>query len=56
MEQFTVLEKIFDKFSDTLEPGTAIYIFAAAIYDTWCNNGNKLEENLAQRLVSTWEA
>lgn len=55
MEQLAILEKIFENLSDTIEPGTATYIFAAAIYDTWCNSGNKLEENLAQRLVSTWE-
>ena len=55
MEQLAILDKIFENFNDTSESGTATYIFAAAIYDTWCNSDNKLEKNLAQRLISAWE-
>lgn len=55
MEQLAILEKICDNLFDSLEYGTATYIFAAAIYDTWWNNGTDLEKNLAKRLVSLWE-
>jgi hypothetical protein len=55
MEQLAILEKICDNIFDSLEPRTAIYIFAAAIYDTWCTSNNKLENNLAKRLVNLWE-
>jgi hypothetical protein len=55
MEQLSILEKICDNITNSLEPGTAIYIFTAAIYDSWWCNGNKLDENLAKRLISLWE-
>lgn len=54
MEQLAILEKIFNNLFDSLECGTATYIFAAAIYDTWWS-GCELEKNLAKRLVSLWE-
>ena len=54
MEQLAILEKICNNLLDSLERGTATYIFAAAIYDTWWG-GCELEKNLAQRLVSLWE-
>ena len=55
MEQLAILEKICNNLFDSLECGTATYIFAAAIYDTWWHNGTELEKNLAKRLVSLWE-
>ena len=55
MEQLRILEKICDNIFDSLESGTAMYIFAAAIYDTWWNKGTDLEKNLAKRLVNLWE-
>lgn len=55
MEQLRILEKICDNLFDSLESGTAMYIFAAAIYDTWWDKGTELEKNLAKRLVSLWE-
>lgn len=54
MEHLAILQKINDNIYDTLEPRTSIYIFAAAIYDTW-NNGVELEKNLANRLVEVWQ-
>ena len=57
MEQLAILEKICDNLSDSLEPGTTTYIFAAAIYDTWtADSSTQLESNLAKRLVSLWKA
>ena len=56
MEHLAILEKIIDNISDSLEPGTAIYIFAAAIYDDWIsNNSTQLESNLAKRLIKVWK-
>jgi hypothetical protein len=55
MEQLAILEKICNNLFDSLDCGTATYIFAAAIYDTWWHNGTELEKNLAKRLVSLWE-
>jgi hypothetical protein len=56
MEQLAILEKIIDNISDSLEPGTAIYIFAAAIYENWtANSSTQLENNLAKRLISVWK-
>lgn len=55
MEQLAILEKICNNLLDSLERGTATYIFAAAIYDTWWHKGTELEKNLAKRLVSLWE-
>jgi hypothetical protein len=54
MEHLTILEKIITNISDTLEHRSSIYIFAAAIYDTWFV-GTEFEQNLAKRLVSVWE-
>ncbi len=57
MEYLAILEKICDNLYASLEPGTAIYIFAAAIYDTWsAPESTQLEKNLAKRLVNLWEA
>jgi hypothetical protein len=53
MEHLAILEKICDNFNDTLDIGKPIYIFAAAIYDTW-SNGNELEKNLVKRLQDKW--
>jgi hypothetical protein len=56
MEQLSILEKICDNLSDSLEPGTAIYIFAAAIYDDWtADSSTQLENNLAKRLITVWK-
>lgn len=55
MDQLAILEKICDRVYDSLEPGTAIYMFAAAIYDTWFWKGTDLEKNLAKRLTGIWE-
>lgn len=55
MEQLAVLDRIFDNIIDTMEPDTAIYMFAAAIYDTWSSTGNDIEKNLAARLVHMWQ-
>ncbi len=55
MEQLTILERICESTFDSLESGTSSYIFAAAVYDTWYASDNKLEKNLAERLVSIWE-
>ena len=57
MEQLAIIEKICDNLFDSLEPGTAIYIFAAAIYDNWASySSTQLENNLAKRLVTLWKA
>jgi len=57
MEHLAILEKICDNISDSLEPGTAIYIFAAAIYEDWtANNSTQLENNLTKRLIKVWKA
>lgn len=57
MEQLAIIEKICDNISDSLEPGTTTYIFAAAIYDTWTTDSStQLENNLAKRLVTLWKA
>ena len=57
MEQLAILEKICDNIFDSLEPGTVIYIFAAAIWENWTsNNSTQLENNLAQRLIQVWKA
>jgi hypothetical protein len=57
MEQLAIIEKIIANISDSLEPGTAIYIFAAAIYENWtANNSTQLESNLAKRLIAVWKA
>ncbi len=57
MEQLSIIEKICDNISDSLEPGTATYIFAAAIYDTWISDSStQLENNPAKRLFSVWKA
>ena len=55
MAYLGILEKICDNLPDSLEPGTATYIYAASIYDTWCISDNKLEKNIAKRLVSLWQ-
>jgi hypothetical protein len=56
MEQLAILEKICDNICDSLDPGTAIYIFAAAIYDTWTSDSStELEKNLAKRLIALWK-
>lgn len=56
MEQFAIVEKIIDNLSDSLEPGTAIYIFAAAIWEDWiADNSTQLESNLAKRLIQVWK-
>ena len=55
MEQLAIIEKICNNLFDSLEPGTASYIFAAAIYDTWtADNSTQLENNLAKRLIIIW--
>jgi hypothetical protein len=57
MEHLAILEKICDNLFDSLEPTTPIYIFAAAIYDTWwAPESTELEKNLAKRVVDLWEA
>ncbi len=57
MEQLAILEKIIDNISDSLEPGTAIYIFSAAIYEDWtAGSSTQLENNLAKRLITLWKA
>jgi hypothetical protein len=57
MEHLAILEKICNNISDSLEPGTAMYVFAAAIHDTWWSEkSTELEQNLAKRLVSLWKA
>jgi hypothetical protein len=53
MEHLAILEKICDNIFDSMESGTPIYIFSAAIYDTWYH-GTELEQNLAKRLVGIW--
>jgi 2-polyprenyl-3-methyl-5-hydroxy-6-metoxy-1,4-benzoquinol methylase len=56
MEHLVILEKIIDNISDSLEPGTAIYIFSAAIYEAWSSDSSiQLEKNLAKRLVTVWK-
>ena len=56
MEQLAILEKICNNILDSMECGTATYIFAAAIYDDWASDSStQLESNLAKRLVSLWE-
>jgi hypothetical protein len=55
MEQLAILETIYNNLSASLEPGTPIYIFAAAIYDTWWIKGSELEQNIAKRLINLWE-
>jgi hypothetical protein len=53
MNHLEVLEKIIDNLADSLEYGTATYIYSAAIYDSW-SNGSDLEKNMAGRLVTMW--
>lgn len=55
MEHFTILEKICNNLPNSLEPGTTIYIFSAAIYDTW-SNGTELEQNIAKKLITLWQS
>jgi hypothetical protein len=58
MEHLAIFEKIYDNLSNSLEPGTSIYIFSVivtnSIYDNW-NTGTDFERALAKRLVSIWE-
>jgi hypothetical protein len=54
MEYLPILEKICDNAANSITAGTHIYIFAAAIYDTW-SMGNELEKNMANRLMLFWK-
>ncbi len=53
MDHFSILQKICDNITDSLNPGTAAYIYAAAIYDSWVV-GTDIEKNIANRLVELW--
>ena len=58
MEHLAIFEKIYDNLSNSLEPGTSIYIFSVivtnSIYDNW-DKGPDFERALAKRLVRRWE-
>lgn len=53
MDHLAILEKLTENNSDILVRGSALYIYSAAIYDTW-STGSELEKNLINRLLPTW--
>ena len=53
MEQLQVIEKLFDRFTDTLDVNHPKYMYSGAIYDVW-SVGTELERNLATRLQVEW--
>jgi hypothetical protein len=55
MEQLAIVEKIYESGSDVRDTSTPMYIFSAAIYDTWIS-GSELEKNLIERFVEDWSA
>ncbi len=56
MEHLPILERICNNISDSLEPGKAMYIFAAAICDSWSDDkSTTLERNLVSKLIQTWK-
>ncbi len=52
-DHFSVLQKICENITDSIKPGTAAYIYAAAVYDSWVV-GSDLEKNIVNRLVEQW--
>lgn len=55
MEQLAIVEKICESGSDVRSIGYPMYMFSAAIYDTWIV-GSELEKNLIERFVEDWSA
>lgn len=55
MEQLAIVEKIYESGSDVRDLSTPMYMFSAAIYDTWAS-GSDLEKNLIERFVEDWSA
>ena len=53
MEQLAIVEKICESGSDVRNPSSPMYMFSAAIYDTWIV-GSELEKNLIERFVEDW--
>lgn len=53
LNHYEVLKKLYSDFSEATRPGTALYAYSSAVYETW-NNGNTFEQKLANILVSKW--